>query len=61
MIKMEPPVSQIDRVRRALSPDFAMKKSTPTRGQMKKLSPVGGEERKTPRNTATLTKASAVP
>ena len=50
MIKMEPPVSQIDRVRRALSPDFAMSNnSTPATDQMKKSTSVSEEEWKTPR------------
>ena len=47
---MEPPVSQIDRVRRALSPDFAMSNnSTPATDQMKKSTSVSEEEWKTPR------------
>ena len=50
LIKMEPPVSQIDRVRRALSPDFAMSNnSTPATDQMKKSTSVSEEEWKTPR------------
>ena len=50
MIKMESPVTQIARVRRALSPDFAMSNnSTPATDQMKKSTSVSEEEWKTPR------------
>ena len=50
MIKMESPVTQIARVRRALSPDFAMSNnSTPATDQMKKSTSISEEDWKTPR------------